>query len=169
MVTLRTYWTAAEAALAKSLLDNYEIQSALLHENSSLYSEGGQIATPIRLIVADQEAHRANLLLHGDFEKAADLELAEEMGEDEVSEPQPTAVPDRNPWELLIIAFYLLVPAVCLIVTKFPQNVGGRWATYYIAYATITHFLAWVGFLFAACLMALYFLLRRSARTESPK
>src|SRR5947209_11503049 len=147
MVTLRTYWTPAEAALAKSLLDNYEIQSAHLHENSSLYMEGGQVATPIRLVVAEQEADRANLLLHGDFEKAADLELAEEAGEDELSEPQPTAVPDRNPWELLIIAFYLLLPAVCLIVTKFPQNVGGRWANYYIASATITHFLAWVGLL----------------------
>lgn len=168
MVTVRTYWTPAEAALAKSVLDNYEIESAILYENSSLYVEGGQVAVPIRLVVDESEVIRAGLILDANFEKAAELEAAEGASGVAAEEILPS-VSDRNPWELLLIAFYLLVPAICLVITKFPNNVNGRWAGYFIARATVTHFLAWVGVVSAACLVTFYFWIRQSARTESAK
>ncbi len=74
MITVRTFWSSAEAALAKSLLDNYEIESAFLQENSSIYMEGGQVFAPIRLVVDESEAIRADLILNADFEKAGELE-----------------------------------------------------------------------------------------------
>jgi len=51
MVAVRAFWSPAQAALAKSLLDNHEIPCALLDENSRVYSRGGQFAVPIRLAV----------------------------------------------------------------------------------------------------------------------
>ncbi len=68
-----------------------------------------------------------------------------------------------------MIGFYFLLPAICLIITKFPQDIHGRGARYFIARATITHFLAWVGVIVAACLVTFYFWIRRLARTSSSK
>jgi hypothetical protein len=169
MVTVRTFWSPAQAALAKSLLDNYDIRCALLDENSSVYSRGGQFAVPIRLVVDKTEAIRAGLILSGDFERAADFEAAEDANEIALNETSSSEVPDRNPWELLMIAFYFLLPAICLVATRFPQNVTGRWARYYIARATVTQFLGWVGVIFAAFLVTLYFWMRRSARKQPAK
>jgi len=169
MVTVRTYWSPAQAALAKSLLENYEIECALLDEDSSVYSRGGQFAVPIRLVVDESEAVRAGLILKADFEKADELELAKEASEVVSEETAPSEIAARNPWELLVIAFYVLLPAICLVITKFPQDVQGRWAGYMIARATITHFLAWIGVIFAACLVAFYFWIRRSARPSPSK
>src|SRR5437016_11482198 len=78
MVTVRTYWSLAAAALAKSVLDNYEIDCTLLDENASRYNTGAQFAVPIRLVIGDDEATRAIYILNGDFEKAAELETAKE-------------------------------------------------------------------------------------------
>jgi hypothetical protein len=170
MVTVRTFWTPAEAALAKSLLDNYEIESALLNENSNIYLEGGQVAVPTRLVVDEAEAIRADLILKAEFEKADELELAEETSAVVGEETASSEVASRNPWELLVIAFYFLLPGICLVITKFPvDHLSGRWAGYFIARATIAHFLAWVGVISAACLVTFYFWIRRSARTLSAK
>ncbi len=45
MVTVRTYWSLAAAALAKSVLDNYEIDCTLLDENASRYNTGGPVCS----------------------------------------------------------------------------------------------------------------------------
>ena len=103
------------------------------------------------------------------LEKAAEFEAGEDANEIAVNETSSSEVPDRNPWELLMIAFYFLLPAICLIATKFSQNVTGRWARYYVARATVTQFLGWVGVIFAAFLVILYFWLRRSARKQPAK
>ena len=169
MVTLRTYWNPAQAALAKTILENYEIPCALFDENSSIYSRGGQFAIPIRLVVTDDEANRASLILSGDFEKAAEIEAGEEADKILVDETCPSEIANRNPWELLVLAFYLLLPAICLVTTKFPQNLGGRWARYYIARATITQFLAWLAVIFATLLAGLYLWMRRSVRKQLVK
>jgi hypothetical protein len=58
MVTLRTYSNPAEAALAKSLLDDHKIFCSLADENVNLYG-GGPLAMPIRLLVADDQAEEA--------------------------------------------------------------------------------------------------------------
>ena len=62
MVTLRTYSNPAEAALAKSLLDDHKIFCSLADENVNLYG-GGPLAMPIRLLVADDQAEEAARIL----------------------------------------------------------------------------------------------------------
>jgi hypothetical protein len=166
MVTVRTYWSPAEAALAKSLLDNYEIPCALLDENSSVYSRGGQFAIPIRLTVDESELDRAICLLNGDFEKAVESDIGDTVNELPIEDSVPNENANRNPWELLVVAFYFSLPAICLIFTRFPVDVAGRWGRYYIARATITQFLSWVGFAFALLLVATYFAIRGSAKTK---
>jgi hypothetical protein len=166
MVTVRTFWSPAEAALAKSVLDNYEIRCALLDENSNLSARGAQFAVPVRLIVDEDQADRAIYILNGDFEKAAEAEASGAGDEAEDAGAKAPETADRNPWELLVIAFYLLVPAICLISTSFPTDVGGRWGRYYVARVTITRFLSWVAIICAALLIAFYFAVRRSVRKQ---
>lgn len=162
MVTVRTYWSPAQAALAKSVLDNYEIPSSLLDENASLYNRGAQFAVPIRLVVDEHDAHRADLVLNADFEKAG------EIGDDEAScelPLEPASVSDqanRNPWEFLVLAFYVLLPAACLLLAKFPSHIAGRYAPYYVARVTITRFLSWIAVIGAVLLIGFYFAVRRS-------
>jgi hypothetical protein len=62
MVTLRTYSNAAEAAMAKSLLDNHDIFCRLADENVHLYG-GGPLAMPIRLLGAEDQAQEAARIL----------------------------------------------------------------------------------------------------------
>jgi hypothetical protein len=62
MITLRTYSNPAEAALAKSLLDEHKIFCSLADENANLYG-GGPLAMPIRLLVADEQAEEASRIL----------------------------------------------------------------------------------------------------------
>jgi hypothetical protein len=108
MVTVRTYWSLAEAALAKSVLDNYEIPAALLDENASLYSRGGQFAVPIRLVVDEAEAERAVHILSAEFEKADENESREAAANVSVGDQKNA---NRNPLAvivavLLIIAYF---------------------------------------------------------------
>src|SRR6266404_8684664 len=62
MVTLRTYSNPAEAAMAKSLLDDHKIFCSLADENVNLYG-GGPLAMPIRLLVAEDQAEDAARIL----------------------------------------------------------------------------------------------------------
>ena len=164
-MTVRTYWSLAEAAFAKSLLDNYEIPAALLDENASRYNTGAQFAVPVRLVVDEDEAIRAIHILNADFERVEETDAGEEPGEESTQEGIVDSTANRNPWELLMIALYLLVPAICLIVTNFPIDVGGRWARYIIARVTITKFLSWIALILAAVLIVLYFRVRRSSKS----
>jgi tetratricopeptide (TPR) repeat protein len=59
MVTLRSYSSPVEAAMAKSLLDDHQIVCSLADENSSLYAGTGQFAIPIRLLVAEEQVEQA--------------------------------------------------------------------------------------------------------------
>src|SRR5450432_336868 len=59
MVTLRTYASPAEAAMAKSLLDDQQIACSLADENSNLYAGTGQFAIPIRLLVDEKQVEQA--------------------------------------------------------------------------------------------------------------
>ena len=62
MVTLRAFNTPAEAALAKSLLDDHGIVCSLADENSWLYG-GAPMAMPVRLLVAEDQAEEAARIL----------------------------------------------------------------------------------------------------------
>jgi hypothetical protein len=160
MVTVRTYSNPTTAGLAKSLLDNYEIPCALLHENANLLYP---FAMPSRLLVDDDQADRAIEVLNGNMERAAAIESSEDADETSIDLEIPTEVANQNPWELLALAFYLLLPAICVLRTKFPTLATGSRARYFIARATVTQFLSWLAVLFAAVLIVLYFLVRRSS------
>jgi hypothetical protein len=73
MIAIRVYWNPAEAALEKSLLDNYEVACALFYENANLYGRA-PMAMPIRLVVRDDQADWAICILNGNFEAAAEFE-----------------------------------------------------------------------------------------------
>jgi hypothetical protein len=165
MMTVRTYWSLAEAALAKSVLDNYEIPCALLDENAGRYNFGQQIAVPIRLVVDENKVDRAICILNEDFEKAAAIESAEEC--EEVEHPASLESVNQNAWELLVLAFSLALPAICIISKVSPANIGGRWARYWVACVTVSRFLSWLAVLLAGILVALYLRIRRSARESN--
>jgi len=62
MVTLRTFANAAEAALAKSVLDDHGISSSLADEASHLYG-GAPTAMPVRLLVREDQREEALRIL----------------------------------------------------------------------------------------------------------
>ena len=96
MVILRTYWSPAETALAKSVLDNCEISCALLDEHSSVYSRGGQFAVPIRLAVDERDIDRAIWVLNGDLDKAIELIAPDPANE----RPMEHSLPMKRPIEI---------------------------------------------------------------------
>jgi len=165
MVAVRTYSNPHTAALAKSLLEDYEIPCALLHENANLFYP---FAMPIRLLVADDQAGRAIHFLNGDLEKAAEIEMSETDSETSVDSATAREIANRNPWELLVLAFYLVVPAICVLRTKFPTLATGSRARYFIARATVTQFLSWLVLAFAAVLVVFYFRVRSSSKKAVP-
>jgi tetratricopeptide (TPR) repeat protein len=59
MITLRAYSSPAEAAMAKSLLDDHQIVCSLADENSNLYAGVGQFTIPIRLLVDEKQVEQA--------------------------------------------------------------------------------------------------------------
>src|SRR5687768_16133798 len=80
MVTLRTFANAAEAALAKSVLDDHGISSSLADEASHLYG-GAPTAMPVRLLVREDQRDEAlrildtpGLELPDDFEVMGNLD-----------------------------------------------------------------------------------------------
>jgi hypothetical protein len=163
MVTVRTYWSPAAAALAKSVLDNYEIRCVLLDENSNLSARGAQFAVPVRLVVDEDQADRAIHILNGDFEEAAEAETREagDNAEDDGVTAPETA--NRNPWELLVLAFYLLVPAIFVLQAKYSDVIAtNSWTRYVVARARVAHFLSWLAIFLAMLLLVAYVQVRRS-------
>lgn len=163
-MTVRTYWSPAAAGLAKSVLDNYEIPCALLDENANLSAQGAQFAVPVRLIVDESYAARAIHILNHDFEKAAEIEVEVEEETPGASIENAPETANRNPWELLVLAFYLLVPAIFILRTKYSDVIAkSSWTRYLVARARITHFFGWLAILVAVVLVVAYFQLRRSS------
>jgi hypothetical protein len=162
MVTVRTYANPVEAGLAKSLLDDYEILSALADEDTNRYS-GAPFAVPIRLLVHEDQADQAIRILSGDLEEAAKIDTNADGESLSVGTLAAGEAPN-NPWELLVIAFYFLLPGICVLRTKYPAVVVSRWLLRReIAAVTVIHFLGWLAIGFAAFLIALYFRVWRSS------
>jgi len=159
MVTVRTDWNPHTAALAKSLLDDYEIPCVLLHENANLLYP---FAMPVRLLVGDDQADRAIQILNGNVERAAEIEVGEDIADTAIESATETA--NRNPWELLMLAFYLFVPAMFVLRTSYSDVIAGNsWTRYVVARARITHFLSWLAILLAVALVVAYFHVRRTS------
>ncbi len=121
MVTLRTYSNPAEAAMAKSLLDDHKILCSLADENVNLYG-GGPLAMPIRLMVAEEQAEEASRIL-----ETKGPELPEDF-DPGVEQTPPNEIRDvnqqilsevrglhhTNQW-ILLIAITVLIIAVYLV------------------------------------------------------
>ncbi len=158
---MRTDWNRNKATLVKSLLENYEVRCVLLHEYANLLYP---FAMPIQLLVMDDQVDRAIAILTGDFDRAADIETREAADETSAGSISHKEVADRNPWELLMLAFYVLLPAVCVLQTKYPVFVSFTWRVRReIAAVNVLHFLSWLAVGFAAVLVGLYFRVRRSS------
>ena len=162
MIAIRVYWNPAEAALEKSVLDNYEVACALFHENANLYGRA-PMAMPIRLIVRDDQADWALCILNSNFEAATALEqIPEEMPPDG-GESSFSGLRGGKPWELLIIAFYFFLPGICFLQTHYPAKLS-RAVRGEIAAVTVSHFLGWIAITFALLLLALF---QRSWRSSA--
>jgi hypothetical protein len=165
MVTLRAFSNPAEAALAKSLLDDHGIVSSLADENSYLYG-GAQFAMPVRLLVADEQLEEAARILNDPpdglhVEPAVEQEIAQAASQLEHKE-EPS---DNNPWQLLALAGLVAIPGVMLLAQT--QNLllvestrpRRRWTT--IITQTQAHILGLVVILVSCFLVFLYFYVRR--------
>jgi hypothetical protein len=119
MVTLRAFTTPAQAALAKSLLDDHGIVSSLADENSYLYG-GAYLAMPVRLLVAEEQLEEAARILSAppdglNLEPAVAKDIAQVASRLRDEERQSNS----NPWELLALAFLLAIPGVMLLAQKY--------------------------------------------------
>jgi hypothetical protein len=163
MVTVRTYWNGGEAAIAKSLLDDHEIFCSLADENVNLYG-GGPFAMPIRLLVDEDRAELALRILDGDVEAVAELDTSPRNDTWPAESETPVEAAENNPWELLSIAMFFLLPAVCVLTIKYPTIVAsGPRTRGAIAAVSVLHFLGWLAVVFAVSLIVAYFYLRRSS------
>src|SRR5438067_2238065 len=112
MLTLRRYISLPNAALAKTLLENYEVFCRLFDENA--HCLGYYLMKPVRLMVADRQLERAARILSyaeaasipdDDLAAADDNASALVLDEEIFGEPEPEEPQERwesnNPWEIL--------------------------------------------------------------------
>jgi len=118
MVTLRAFSTPAQAALAKSLLDDHGIVCSLADENSYLYG-GAYLAMPVRLVVAEDQLEEAARILNDPpdgrhVEPAVEKEIAQAISQLRHKEEHRA----NNPWQLLALAALVAVPGVMLLAQQ---------------------------------------------------
>jgi hypothetical protein len=176
MVTLRAFSNPAEAALAKSLLDDHNILCSLADENSYLYG-GAPLAMPVRLMVAEDQAEEANRILENPDRDCADFTLTPDDRSEAIAGDglpgqgqRPQATTD-NPWELLVIAALLFLPGLVLLMQKHelimvaPDRRISR-SSITIFSPTAAHVSGIFVSAIALSLMLLFFYLRRAIRRE---
>jgi hypothetical protein len=123
MRTLRRYSNFPNAALAKTLLENYEVFCRFVDEN--VHCLGYYLVMPVRLTVADRQLKRAARVLayaekspipDDDVAPAEDtapaLVLDEDIFGDDDTEELEERSESNNPWEILAIAYLFLIPGV---------------------------------------------------------
>jgi hypothetical protein len=177
VVTLRRYFNVAEAAFAKTLLDDQGIFCSMADENSYLYGGAG-FAMSARILVAEEQFQEALRIL--DEPAPALLQDLESSAVavpsmDDRSEPLPLDEPEtrmrpeppkeNNPWELLAIALLFAGPGVFLLFQKhFALMTRGRYVT--ILSPTDEHRLGAIAVAIGLGLIGLYFHTRRAIREE---
>jgi tetratricopeptide (TPR) repeat protein len=134
MITLRVFDSAAEAAIAKSVLDDHGISSSLADEAAHLWG-GAPGAIPVRLLVREDQVEEALRILDApgpawpeDFEPPAGEEPAEEK-------PAPDAGVElrnlqRTVRRLVVVStvlFFLLWCFVAYLLTDRPTYVQRLW------------------------------------------
>jgi tetratricopeptide (TPR) repeat protein len=134
MITLRVFDSAAEAAMAKSVLDDHGISCGLADEASHLYG-GAPGAIPVRLLVREDQAEEALRIL-----AAPGPALSENFDAMTDAEPvQQEPVPDvavelrnlqRTVRRLVVVStvlFFLLWCFVAYLLTERPTYVERLW------------------------------------------
>jgi tetratricopeptide (TPR) repeat protein len=137
MVTLRTFNNAAEAALAKSVLDDHGISSSLADEASHLYG-GAPTAMPVRLLVREDQRDEALRILDtpgpelpDDFEVVGDLDPpAEASAPDLARELRNLQQTVRRIVVVSSLLFFLLWCFVAYLLTDRPTYSERLWSKF---------------------------------------
>jgi tetratricopeptide (TPR) repeat protein len=134
MITLRVFDSAAEAAMAKSVLDDHGISCSLADEASHLYG-GAPGAIPVRLLVRDDQAEEALRILDApgpalpeNFEVMTGVERAEERPAPEFAVELRNL--QRTVRRLVVVStvlFFLLWCFVAYLLTERPTYVERLW------------------------------------------
>jgi hypothetical protein len=170
MVTLRAFTTPAQAALAKSLLDDHGIVSSLADENSYLYG-GAYLAMPVRLLVAEEQLEEAARILSDppdglNLEPAVENEIAQAASRVRHEEDES----DNNPWQLLALAFLIAIPGVMLLAQKYDLLLvayqRARRGGITVISPADAHILGLVVIAVSCLLVFLYFYVRRDIARE---
>jgi tetratricopeptide (TPR) repeat protein len=136
MVTLRTYWSQAEAAIAQTRLEAEGIVCALADENSNLYAGTGQVAIPIRLLVEEGSVDQARRILEEPTPLPDDFDPASE-GDGSALPPNEEVMFElnrlrhTNRWILLGIA--IIVFLSFYLVSELPNRNVSAWSPVYQA------------------------------------
>jgi hypothetical protein len=181
MVTLRAYSNPAQAAVAKSVLDDHKIYCALADENVNLYG-GGPLAMPIRLMVADEQVEAADHILSNLRQDLPDVfdpttQILSDNGMNQLNEKpsiqghQVSEQPPKknNPWEILVIASLFFLPGLCLLLQRHPLLLiePRRYRpSVTVLSVALTHFLGWLAVAVALLFMVLFFYTRRMIKHE---
>lgn len=127
------------------------------------------MAMPIRLMVLEDQAEMAALILEGDAEGMVALEEKAAAAEMETGESDSRQIRPDRPWELLFLAFYFFLPGVCALLIKYPARFANTgWGRYVIARIAIFHMFGWLAIAFALCLVALFWYAQHSPEPTSP-
>jgi tetratricopeptide (TPR) repeat protein len=134
MITLRAFGNAAEAAMAKSVLDDHGISCSLADEGSHLYG-GAPDAMPVRILVHEDQAEEARRILDAPgpaLPENFDVMTATQPAEDK---PAPDVAAElrslqRTVRRLVVIStvlFFLLWCFVAYLLTERPTYVQRLW------------------------------------------
>jgi len=133
MITLRAFDSAAEAAVAKSVLDDHGISCSLADEAAHLYG-GAPQAMPVRLLVREDQAEEALRILNApglslpeDFEVMTGAEPGKEKSPDVVVELRSLQRTVRRLVVVSSLLFFLLWCFVAYLLTERPTYVGRLW------------------------------------------
>jgi tetratricopeptide (TPR) repeat protein len=135
MITLRAFGNAAEAAIAKSVLDDHGINCSLADEASHLYG-GAPTAMPVRLLVREDQAEEAGRILDTPgLALPENFEVVTPPEQDEEKSRPNVAIELRNLQRTvrrLVVAstilFFLLWCFVAYLLTDRPTYAGRLWS-----------------------------------------
>jgi tetratricopeptide (TPR) repeat protein len=135
MVTLRAFGNAAEAAVAKSVLDDHGISSSLADEASHLYG-GAPSAMPVRLLVREDQVDEALRILDTPGpELPEDFDVMENPEQPAASTAPDVALELRNLQQTVrrivvvsTVLFFLLWCFIAYLLTERPSYEGRLWS-----------------------------------------
>ena len=137
MVTLRSYSSPVEAAMAKSLLDDHGIVCALADENSNLYAGTGAIAIPIRLLVEEEQVDQARHVLDDTRQSLPDdLEPADSVADKTVGANQEFISELgrlRHTIQWIALGVIVILVLTIYLVSELPRRAFDPWREVYRA------------------------------------